>query len=313
MFNCCSVVVAVFNEADSLPELLAELEAALAAACADGHLKEYELIFVSYGSTDNSLEILNTYSSTHPNSKLVAFRKNMGKSYALQAGFEEAAGDIVITLDADLQDDPKELVKFLDKLNEGYDMVCGWKQNRQDPLEKTLPSKLFNWTTGRLCGLRLHDFNCGFKAYRKEVIQSLAVYGEFHRYLPAFAVKNGFRVTEIPIHHRKRVFGKSKFGIERYLRGFFDAISCWFLLKYADRPMHLFGKIGLVCMGLAGISGMGAFLIPGGRLVCLVGSGLFLVAGIQFVCLGFLANLWLDYIKHTQQSHFYIQRVICYK
>lgn len=313
MFTSCSVVVAVFNEADSLPKLLEELEASLSAACASGYFKEYELIFVSDGCTDDSVEILTAWLKTHPNGKLIVFRKNRGKSYALQAGFEEAAGDIIVTLDADLQDDPAELVKLVDKLNEGYDMVCGWKQNRQDPLEKTLPSKLFNWVTGRICGLHLHDFNCGFKAYRKEVAQSLAVYGEFHRYLPVFAIRNGFRVTEIPIHHRKRSFGKSKFGMERYLRGFFDAVSSWFLLKYADRPMYLFGKVGLLCMLLACISIMGAWFAYPGKLVCLIGSGLFLIAGIQFVCLGFLANLWLDYIQYNRRSHIHIKRIICYK
>ncbi len=314
MFNKCSVVVAVFNEADSLPKLLAELERSLSAACADGHLKEYELVCVSDGSTDDSVKILTEWLNTHPNGKLIVFRRNMGKSYALQAGFAEAAGDVVVTLDADLQDDPNELTKFIDKLNEGYDMVCGWKQNRQDPLEKTLPSKFFNWVTGRLCGLHLHDFNCGFKAYRKEVVKSLVVYGEFHRYLPVFVAKNGFRITEIPIHHRKRLFGKSKFGIERYLRGFFDAVSSWFLLKYSDRPMYLFGKIGIVCIFLAGIFGITSiFAVSAWMPVCLIGTCLLFAAGVQFFCLGLIANLLLDFIYRTAPNRSHIQDIICYK
>ena len=175
---------------------------------------------------------------------MISFRKNFGKALAFETAFRNVNGNIVITMDADLQDDPKEILQFINKINEGYDLVSGWKRDRHDPLEKRLPSKLFNKVTSNLSGIKLHDFNCGYKAYRKEVIDAIDVYGELHRYIPILAYRKGFRITEIVVKHHKRQYGKSKYGFERYLRGLFDSMSVAFLGRYYDRPMHLFGMGG---------------------------------------------------------------------
>ncbi len=235
-----SVVVPLFNEEPSLLELYAELRDILTP------LGAWEIIFVDDGSRDGSLNILSELHEADPRVRVMSFRKNYGKSAALNAGFGAARGELVITLDADLQDDPAEIPRLIEKLNEGYDLVSGWKKKRRDPLSKTLPSKIFNRVTGLLSGLRLHDFNCGLKVYRKEVVERLPVYGEMHRFLPALAHWDGFRVSELPVHHRPRKYGKSKFGASRLVKGALDLLSVFFLTRFAKKPMHLFGLAGLL-------------------------------------------------------------------
>jgi glycosyltransferase involved in cell wall biosynthesis len=207
-----SFVIPVFNEQDSLKQLYSEIIENVTKY-------EYEIIFVDDGSTDDSYTILQIIASEDDNVKLIKLRKNFGKSAGLNVGFDAAEGDIVFTMDADLQDDPKEIPEFINKLEEGYDMVTGWKVKRRDPISKTWPSKLFNKVTSNTFNLKLRDYNCGFKGYRKEVINELDIYGEMHRYIPALASSLGFEIAEIPVHHRKREFGKTKYGSERYLRG----------------------------------------------------------------------------------------------
>ncbi|HBE03235.1 MAG TPA: glycosyltransferase [Spirochaetia bacterium] len=234
-----SIIIPVFNENESLKELYSILT---------GQLKkqQYELIFIDDGSTDGSAETLKLFEKDKK-VKVITFRKNLGKSLALNIGFEEARGEIIITMDSDLQDLPEEIPNFLAKIKEGHDVVVGWKKLRHDPLEKRLPSKIFNKLVSAMTGVKLHDFNCGFKAYTREVIKSIKIYGELHRFTPVLASEYGFSVTEIPVQHGKRLHGKSKFGMERYLRGFFDICSVYFLFRYSRRPMHFIGSAFLSC------------------------------------------------------------------
>ena len=237
-----SVVVPLYNEEESLAQLYKEIK--------DVMTKEnytYEVIFVDDGSNDNSLQVLEELHEKETSVVVVSFARNYGKSAALSIGFDRAIGDIIITMDADLQDDPIAIPNFIQKLNEGYDVVSGWKQKRLDNvITKNIPSKLFNFTVSKMAGIRLHDFNCGFKAYRKEAAKTLDVYGERHRFLPALAFWNGFRVTEVPVPHRARQFGVSKFGIDRFFNGFFDLATLLFLRKYMRNPLHFFGLIGII-------------------------------------------------------------------
>ncbi len=235
-----TVVVPLLNEEESLPELHRQLAANLAP------YGEYEIIFVDDGSRDRSLEVLKELRTQDARVRLISFRKNFGKSAALNMGFSLARGRYVITMDADLQDDPAEIPNLLAKLEAGYDLVSGWKKKRHDPLTKTLPSRLFNFVTGVMSGLRIHDFNCGLKAYKLDVVQRLPVYGELHRFLPALAHWEGFKVGEIPVQHHARRFGRTKFGASRFLAGFLDLITVLFLVRYNKKPLHLFGITGII-------------------------------------------------------------------
>jgi glycosyltransferase involved in cell wall biosynthesis len=240
-----SVVVPVYNEEESLPELFAALENALKGL--DG---DYEYVFVDDGSVDGSLGALRELHAKSPRVKVVSFRRNYGKSAALSVGFKEAKGDRVVTIDADLQDDPAEIPILLKKIDEGADLVSGWKQNRQDPWTKTFPSKVFNIVTSLLSGIRLHDFNCGLKAYRSDVARSISVYGELHRYIPVLASWEGFKVDEIRVRHFKRKYGKSKYGGKRLLNGLFDLVTVMFVTRRALSPLHFFGRIAFVLFAL---------------------------------------------------------------
>ena len=243
-----SIVVPFLNEQDSLQELVERIY--------DNVLPlkvKFELIFIDDGSTDDSLNRLLESKKKHPEIKIVRFRKNFGKSIALSEGFDRAKGKIVITMDADLQDDPAEIPNLLKKLDDGFDLVSGWKKKRHDPITKKIPSKLFNFTTRLLTGIKIHDFNCGLKAYRHEVIKAIPVYGELHRYLPVLAHWQGFRVGEIPVKHHARRFGHTKFGARRFLSGFFDLITVLFITRYKHKPMHLFGLFGLINMFIGAV------------------------------------------------------------
>jgi glycosyltransferase involved in cell wall biosynthesis len=230
----------LLNEEDSLPELALQLEDELNRFAKD----RWEVIFVDDGSTDGSYSVINQIHQRNPKFRAIRFRRNYGKSAALSAGFAEAKGVIVITMDADLQDDPSEIPNLVAKIREGWDLVSGWKRKRRDPITKTIPSKFFNFITSVCSGLRLHDFNCGLKAYRAEVIKAISVYGEMHRYIPALAKWEGFRITEIPVKHHPRRYGKSKFGFSRFMKGFLDLTSVMFTTRFFKRPLHLFGTLG---------------------------------------------------------------------
>lgn len=275
---------------------------------------QYEICFVNDGSTDATEEKIRAIVKKDTHTKLISLRQNFGKSIALQTGFQYSRGDVIITLDADLQDDPDDIVNFINKIDEGYDLVSGWKISRHDPLEKRVMSKIFNFITAKISGIPLHDFNCGFKAYRREVVKSLYVYGEFHRYIPLLALRNGFKIGEIPVTHHKRLSGKSKFGTERYLRGMFDALSAVFLLKFYDRPMYFFGKIGLALFAVGFIicSYLSALWFSGqaiGHRPLLILGVLFLLIGFQSFSLGLIANLIVDNAAKPDKSVF-IRQII---
>ncbi len=235
-----SIIIPLFNEAESLPELKAWIDASLKDFT-------YELIFVDDGSTDGSWEVITRMADD--NVHAIRFRRNYGKSAALYEGFAAAEGDIVVTMDADLQDSPEEIPEMVRMIREeGYDLVSGWKQHRKDnALTKNLPSKLYNWTARKVTGIHLHDMNCGIKAYRREVVKNIEVYGEMHRYIPYLAKNAGFsRIGEKPVHHQKRKFGVSKFGMDRFVNGFLDLMSLWFLSRFGGKPMHFFGASGIL-------------------------------------------------------------------
>ena len=242
-----SVIIPAFNEIGSLPELMDQLRKAL-------HIyKKWEILFVDDGSTDGSTEFLNDLSRKDENVTLIQFHRNYGKSAALAEGFKRAKGEYLITMDADLQDDPAEIPNLMKKLEEGFDLVSGWKKKRKDPISKRFPSKIFNYVTRIMTGVKIHDFNCGLKIYRKEVIKTLDLYGGRHRYIPALAGHNKFRISEIQVNHRPRIHGATKYGGSRLFHGFFDLISIIFMNRYTQQPLHLFGFFGLFC-GLASLT-----------------------------------------------------------
>lgn len=237
-----SIVIPLLNEAESLPELEAWIRRVVEK---EGY--SYEIVFVDDGSTDNSWHIIQELSKLNPNVKAIRFRKNYGKSPALNEGFKLVQGDVVITMDADLQDSPDEIPELYKMIKEdGYDLVSGWKKVRYDSkLMKNIPSKFFNWTTRRMSGIKLHDFNCGLKAYRLDLVKSIQVYGEMHRYIPVIAKMNGFgNIGEKVVHHQKRKYGTSKFGMSRFVRGYLDLLTINFISKFSNRPMHFFGLAG---------------------------------------------------------------------
>ena len=239
-----SVIIPLYNECESLPELNAWIRRVM-----EENGFSHEVIMVDDGSDDGSWDCITELSKTDPAVHGIQFRRNYGKSAALYCGFEKAQGDVVITMDADLQDSPDEIPELYKMIKEdGYDVVSGWKQHRKDnKLTKNLPSKLYNWTARKVTGIKLHDMNCGLKAYKKEVVKSIEVYGEMHRYIPYLAKNAGYtKIGEKPVHHEKRKYGKSKFGIERFINGFLDLGSLWFLSSFGKKPMHFFGYSGLL-------------------------------------------------------------------
>lgn len=245
-----SIIISAYNENESLPELISWIERSLAK---EG--KTYEIIIVDDGSTDGTWETISRLKKEHPQIRGIRFRRNYGKSAALYCGFEAATGDIVITMDADLQDSPEEIPELCRMITEeGYDLVSGWKKKRHDGvLTKNIPSKIYNATARAVTGIKLHDMNCGLKAYRNEVVKSIEVYGEMHRYIPYLAKNAGYtKIGEKEVHHQARKYGKSKFGIERFINGYLDLLSLWFLAKFGKKPMHFFGFMGSL-MFVAGI------------------------------------------------------------
>ena len=286
-----SVVVPIYNEERSVALLYEELQAAL-----DPLPDEWEVVYVDDGSTDESFAALTRLHSRAANVRVVRLRRNFGKAAALAAGFAEATGDIVVTIDGDLQDDPSEIPHLLAKLDEGFDLVSGWKTRRRDPLTRRIPSKLFNWVAGRMSGLHLHDMNCGLKAYRRDVVRGLVLYGELHRFIPVLAQNRGFGVAELPVNHRPREHGRSRYGLERYLRGFLDLLTVSFMGRYRHRPLHLFGGLGLT-LGLVGTTILAYLTVDkflghaiGKRPLLLLGV-LLVVVGMQFFTLGLISEM----------------------
>ncbi len=287
-----SVVVPVYNERGTLDQLHQEVTEVLERVAS-----EHEILFIDDGSTDGSTDVLDRLAANDARVRVYGFRSNRGKAEALNVGFKEAEGDIIITMDADLQDVPAELPHFLEALDEGYDLVSGWKKTRHDPWGKTLPSKFFNWVTGRVSGLRLHDFNCGYKAYRREVVQELDLYGEMHRFVPVLAAWQGFRVREIPVEHAPRTWGKSKYGFSRLFKGAYDLLTVYLLTRFENRPMHFFGTIGvaLATLGFVILLYM-SFLrlalgeVIGNRPLLFLGM-LLMIAGIQFFSVGLVGEI----------------------
>lgn len=286
-----SVVIPVHNEERSVALLLDELDSALEPLG-----EPWEAIFVDDGSTDGTFSALTRLHVAHEHVHVVRLRRNFGKATALQAGFGQARGEQVVTIDGDLQDDPAEIPRLLAKLEEGFDLVSGWKTRRRDPWSRRTLSRLFNWVTGRISGLRLHDLNCGLKAYRVEVIRGLRIYGELHRFLPVLAHYRGFRVGELPVNHRPREHGRSRYGMERYLRGFLDLLTVSFIGRYRHRPLHLFGGFGLVLglLGTAILAYLTVLKLTGaaiGHRPLLALGVLLVVVGMQFFSLGLLCEM----------------------
>ena len=243
-----SIVIPLFNEEGNLRLLHQKLSEVLRRLALP-----YEIIFVNDGSTDGSAETLIELFENDPAVQVIHFRQNFGKTAALTAGFQHSRGEIIVTLDADLQDDPAEIPILLDKLNDGNDLVVAWRHNRQDPIDKTWPSRIFNWTVSTFTGLHLHDFNCGFKTYRRTVTEQIPFYSDFHRFVPVLAAHQGFRIAELPVQHHPRHSGISKYGVGRTSRGLLDFITVLFLTTYLKHPLRLFGTTGLLMFGLGGI------------------------------------------------------------
>ena len=286
-----SIVIPLFNEQESLRELYIEIRQHV--------LKyDYEIIFIDDGSTDDSWKILIDLCDKDEKIKIVKFYNNYGKSEALSEGFSIADGDYVITMDADLQDNPQEIKSLINKIDQGWDLVSGWKKDRKDPINKTFPSKIFNFVTGFFTGLKLHDYNCGLKGYRKKVVKSLNLYGGLHRYIPAIAYKSGYKITEIEVNHRSRKYGETKYGRKRFFHGFFDLITVLFLGKYINQPLHFFGLLGIIgatigsaieiyVLYLKYILGEPFQL----HFALLILGVLFIVIGIQFFSIGLIGDM----------------------
>lgn len=305
-----SIIVPVLNESESLIELSREI----ITAC-EQHNVPFEVIFVDDGSTDSSWVVISECSKLDSRISGIRFRRNFGKAAALTAGMRAADGDLVMMMDADLQDDPAEIPKFLAKLETGFDVVNGWKQRRLDPWHKVYPSKVFNWMIGKLTGLWLHDHNCGLKLFRREVTHEIRIYGELHRFIPVLAAARGFKVTELGVHHRERQFGHSKYGFKRFLRGFLDLLTVKFLTGYGQRPQHLLGGIGFCLFGL-GLLGLtflaGIWLLtniggmnfdPIGSRPLLAYSMASMLLGAQAVSLGFIAELLIAYTGRDVETY----------
>jgi glycosyltransferase involved in cell wall biosynthesis len=283
-----SIIVPIKDEADSLPELLAEIKAAID--------EDFEVIAIDDGSRDSSWEVLQGLSKEHDFLKAIRFQYNCGKAAALSLGFHVASGKRIATIDGDLQDNPAEIPEMLKMLSEGSDLVSGWKKKRHDPWHKTMPSKLFNFVVSIICGQRLHDFNCGLKVYRAEVAKSISLYGDYHRFIPLMASWNGFKIAEKTVEHRARQHGVSKYGASRLVSGFLDLASLMFLRKFAIKPLHFFGTLGLLtCLiATAVFAYFGTEWIITGALrirPLLVLAGFAFVSGIQFISLGLLGEM----------------------
>jgi glycosyltransferase involved in cell wall biosynthesis len=295
-----TVVVPLFNEQESLQKLYEQLSK---ASCLSE--KPTEFIFVDDGSTDQSINVLTGLHERDARVRVIQFRRNYGKSAALAVGFEKARGKIIVTLDADLQDDPAEISRLVDSLDEDYDLVCGWRKDRKDPFLKKWSSKLFNRVTSMLTGIRIHDVNCGLKTFRREVIQNIKVYGKLHRFLPVFAKAQGFKVGEVVINHHARLYGRTKYGFSRFAEGFFDLITVLFITRFTKKPLHIFGSLGIFSLILGTLISayltieklfVGKYL--SNRPLFFLGI-LLIIVGVQFFSIGLLGEM----LTESRQDH----------
>ena len=306
MMKNITIIIPVYNEELSIHSLYSELK-----PITDNHFNEYEVIFIDDGSNDSSFKIINEISSFDPNVIAIKLNRNYGKSDALNEGFKIAKYDYIVTLDADLQDDPNEIIKLVDILDKGWDCVSGWKKNRKDPLSKTIPSFFFNKFVNFLSGLKIHDLNCGIKSYKKDAIQSINIYGGLHRYIPLLLFNNGYNVTEHIVNHRPRLHGHTKYGKSRFFHGIFDFLTIYFLKKYFNKPMYFFGSVGLLLSGIGLLINayLSCFWIYNNYLIdasksftinrpLLFLGILLLVVGIQSLSIGLIGEL----IVHTSRK-----------
>lgn len=308
-----SVVIPVYNEEQSLQPLYETLTASLNQLG-----QSYEILFVDDGSRDGSFNEITRLHNLDPHIRAIRLRRNFGKTPALVAGFSNVRGDIVFTMDADLQDDPAEIPQFLAKLDEGYDLVSGWKYPRHDPPTKTVPSFFFNRMVSQTTGVKLHDINCGFKAYRREVIDDVKLYGELHRFIPVLAHQRGFRVGELKVHHHKRKYGKSKFGARRFLRGFLDLLMVLFLMSYMRTPLRLFGTFGILSMIIGILVDLYVVLdrfLPFGsqepihnRPLLFVGI-LFIIFGVSFILTGLQSEM-IRHFAYRPEEEYSVRQVL---
>lgn len=294
-----TVIIPTYNEEGSIEELYGRLTAML-----EGNASAHELLFVDDGSTDASLDIIRKLRNSDRRVKVISFSRNYGKSPALDEGFKAAKGEIVVTIDADLQDNPDEIPAMIAKLDEGYDMISGWKRDRKDPISKTWPSKLFNFTTSVASGIKLHDFNCGLKVYRRDVVKRIHIYGELHRFIPVLAGWEGFRIGEMKVSHFERQYGRSKYGTKRLLNGMFDLMTVMFITRRSTTPLHFFGRIALSFLAagvlislyflVQWIMGMGLHVRP-----LMVLGLIMIVISIQIGSIGLLAELYSSTLDRT--------------
>ena len=298
-----SIVIPLLNEEQSLRELHEQIRSAM------HRISRYEILFVDDGSTDGSTRVIHELRRRDRRVKIIRFRRNYGKSAALSVGFNHAHGSIIVTMDADLQDDPNEIPNLVNEIKKGFDLVSGWKKKRFDPISKKIPSRIFNFVTSLLTGIRLHDFNCGLKAYRREVVKEIKVYGELHRFIPALAHWSGFKVGEIPVQHRPRKYGKTKFGLGRFWKGFLDLLTVLFTTRYLRRPLHLFGFWGL------GFFAVGFFIdlyltilkftegASLGNRPLFFGGILLIIVGVQFISIGLLGEMISKALKQSEEEY----------
>ncbi|HCW76725.1 MAG TPA: glycosyltransferase [Candidatus Marinimicrobia bacterium] len=304
-----SVIIPVLDEQESLTELYRQVSQSV-----QNLSNKYEIVFVDDGSTDGSVELVEKLAGQDEHVHLIQFFRNYGKAAALSEGFKYATGDIVITMDADLQDDPEEFEALIKKLDEGFDLVTGWKKVRHDPLSKRIPSKLANLVTRVMTGVNVHDMNCGLKVYRKSVVKTLDIYGGRHRYIPALAGQHKFKITELVVNHRPRQFGITKYGGSRLFHGFFDLVTILFLSRYTQQPLHLFGLIGFLSLTIGFLIDLYVIILKYGfgesfqkHMAGLLSGVLLIVVGVQFVSLGLLGEL---IAKSAHKNENMVKRVI---
>ncbi|WOX56646.1 glycosyltransferase family 2 protein [uncultured Methanoculleus sp.] len=306
-----SIVIPVYNEAENVPLLSRKLRDDLSSLG-----RTYEVIFIDDGSTDDTFVKLKEVQADGDHIRIIKFRRNFGKAAALNTAFRLVQGEVVITMDGDLQDDSAEIPKFLDKIDEGYDLVSGWKYPRNDPVTKTAPSKIFNRLTCWMTGVNLHDFNCGFKAYKREVTDVLHLYGELHRYTPVLANYYGFKIAEVTVRHHPREFGKSKYGAKRVIKGFLDLITVKFLTSYASRPLHVFGVPGILSLFVGFFIGLYLVILKYLRDIALSERPLLLLSillillGLQFFSIGLLGEMITSRGARDGHPEHFVERIV---